>query len=50
MTRRILSAVARTLRHRPSPDAVHFHNDGPAGQPAPCFDHERCMRPRLDPS
>lgn len=48
MTRRILSAVARTLRHRPHTDTVHFHNDGPAGQPAPCFDDERCTRPQLD--
>jgi hypothetical protein len=30
---------------RPEPH-VHFHQ-GPAGEPAPCFD-EACMRPRLN--
>jgi hypothetical protein len=29
---------------RPEPP-VHFHQ-GPAGEPAPCFD-EACMRPRM---
>jgi hypothetical protein len=47
MTRRILSAVARTISGAASTahDTVHFHND--AGQPAPCFD-ARCARPQLD--
>jgi hypothetical protein len=30
---------------RPPAPPVHFHQ-GPAGEPAPCFD-EACMRPRL---
>jgi hypothetical protein len=48
MARRLLSAVTRTLSAaRPRPDDVHFHSDGPAGQPAPCFD-ARCNRPRRE--
>lgn len=48
MARRIMSAVARTLRAGATRhDDVHFHNDGPTGRPAPCFD-ARCPRPRLD--
>ncbi|HWV88118.1 MAG TPA: hypothetical protein VNZ62_21915 [Capillimicrobium sp.] len=51
MPQRLLSAVLQTLRALPVDDrpetAVHFHSDGPAGQPAPCFT-ERCARPRLD--
>jgi len=46
MTRRLLSAVTRTLRvARATTEPVHFHND--AGRPAPCFD-ARCVRPQLD--
>ena len=51
MPQRLLSAVLRTLRTRPDDDhiepGVHFHRDGPAGQPVPCFS-DRCPRPRLD--
>lgn len=48
MHRRIMSAVARTLRPEPTDQpTVHFHSDGPAGQPAPCFD-SRCPRPQLE--
>lgn len=51
LPQRLLSAVLQTLRALPVDDrpetAVHFHSDGPAGQPAPCFT-ERCARPRLD--
>jgi hypothetical protein len=48
MAQRILSAVRHAFRdgNRRTHD-VHFHN-GPAGQPAPCFD-ARCSSPRLDP-
>ena len=35
---------AATRGGRPEPP-VHFHQ-GPAGEPAPCFD-EACMRPRM---
>jgi hypothetical protein len=47
MTRRLLSAVARSLSgvSDAAHDAVHFHNE--SGQPAPCFD-ARCARPQLD--
>jgi hypothetical protein len=47
MPRRILSAVARTLRPADTAD-VHFHNDGPSDHPVPCFDGHRCARPSLD--
>jgi hypothetical protein len=47
MPRRILSAVARNLRPTAAPD-IHFHNDGPNGQPVPCFDGEQCGRPSLE--
>jgi hypothetical protein len=47
MARRLMSAVARTLRYDPAPDHdVHFHNDG-STHPAPCFDAV-CSRPRLE--
>jgi hypothetical protein len=47
MTRRILTAVARTLRPAAVPD-VHFHNDGSGHHPVPCFDGPHCGRPSLD--
>ncbi len=47
MPRRILSAVARTLRPAVTPE-VHFHNDGPSDRPVPCFDGHACGRPTLD--
>jgi hypothetical protein len=47
MPKRILSAVARTLRLDDTTD-VHFHNDGPTDRPVPCFDGHGCGRPSLD--
>ena len=50
MARRLLSAVARTLRPAtPNPtarhtDDVHFHNE--TGRPTPCFD-DVCPRPKF---
>jgi hypothetical protein len=45
MTRRIIEALARTLRARPTDDLVHFHQ-GATGDPAACYD-TRCSSPRL---
>jgi hypothetical protein len=46
MTRRILDALRSIVAEPSSEAAVHFHGDGPNGEPAVCYD-AHCARPAL---